>query len=366
MKKILLICNESKTVVNFRKELIVFLTKKDYSISLIIGDDEFLPEIKKLGVDVHIIPFTNRSLNPFATLSLIRKFKRVIKQDNPDVIFTFQIKPNIFGAIAASKASNAPVFSMVEGLGDPFQPKNFKGKIVRLIVSKLYKRAFKSVNKVFFLNNYDKEEFISRKLIDDKKCVVIPGIGIDTTNYVPSYNLPKEAHIVFIGRLIENKGVYEFCSIAKKVRESRKDIYFDIYGSESQIKISDLRNFINDGIVSCHGYSTDIKNVVANSLILLSTSYREGFPRTIMEAMALGRTTIASNVVGNRDVIVDGVTGYLIEKEDIDGFSKKIIELVNDQSLLIKIGQQARKYCEEHYDSETINGIIANTMEQEK
>ena len=364
MKKILLICNESKTVINFRKELIVFLNNHGYEIGVIVGDDEFISDIKKLGVETFLVPFENRSINPFKTFGLVRKFKKIIETFNPEIIFTFQIKPNIFGSKAAAKASQVPVFNMVEGLGDPFQPKSFVERIIRLFVIKLYKKSFRLSKAVFFLNKSDKKEFIDRKIVDEQKCVLIPGIGIDVSSFTPSFDFPKKHKVLYIGRLIKNKGIFEFCEIARLVRKTRNDIDFEIYGSESQVTTTDLRSYFNDNSVSYCGYSTDIKDIIKKSSILLSTSYREGFPRTILEAMALGRPTIASNVIGNRDIVVDGVTGYLIDKDNLNSFAEKIIELVDNREMMIKLGKQARKLCEEQYNSDKINEMILKVISQ--
>jgi len=363
MKNILLICNESKTVVNFRKELILFLKNKDFDVEIIIGDDEFINEINNLEIKTHIVPFKNRSINPFTSLKLIRQFKKIIKSVNPDIVFTFQLKPNVFGTIAAAKTTTR-IFNMVEGLGDPFQPTNFKGKIIRFFVSKLYKRAFKMSSGVFFLNIADKEELVERKIISEEKCLLINGIGIDTKSFLPDYSLQKEVHIVYLARLIKNKGIFEFCKIAQMTRASRKDIFFDLYGSESQIKATDLKEYIEDGSINYHGYSSNSKSIITNSHLLLSTSYREGFPRIILEAMALGRPTIATNVIGNKDVVKHEYTGYLLDKDDLSAFVSKIIYLVDHKEMLIKLGKQARDYCENNYDSEIINNIMLKKIIQ--
>lgn len=363
MKKILLICNESKTVINFRKELILFLKNKNFDVEIIIGDNEFFDEISALKVNTYIVSFNNRSINPFSSFNLIKQFRRIIKKVKPDIVFTFQLKPNVFGTLACSNITTR-IFNMVEGLGDPFQPTDFKGKIIRFLVSELYKKAFKKSTGVFFLNNTDKEELVARKIISKDKCLLINGIGIDTKLFLPDYNLQKEIHVVYLARLIKNKGIFEFCKIAKMTRARRKDIFFDLYGSESQIKESDLNEYIKDGSISYHGYSSDSKSVISNSYLLLSTSYREGFPRVILEAMALGRPTIATNVIGNKDVVKDGYTGYLLEKNDLSLFVEKIIYLIDHKETIIKLGRQARDYCENYYDSEIINNIILKNIIQ--
>lgn len=357
-KKILLICNESNTVINFRKELINFLISKENDVYLIAGDSFREQEIELLGVTFICIPFSNRSINPFGIMKMKKAFANAIKDIKPDIVMTFQIKPNVIGTKAAFNLGIKNIYSMVEGLGDPFQPKNFKGKIIRWIVCRLYKSAFKKTKKVFFLNNDDKNELINRRLITEDKVIVIPGIGINTKLYNPDYNLPKEKKVLKLARLIKNKGIFDYCEIARLVRQSRPDIVFELYGEESQLTKKDLQEYIEDGSIIYGGFSKDATSIIKEARILVSSSYREGFPRVILESMALGKMVIATNTVGNKDAVIDGETGFLLPIHDIKSFAEKIIEVIDDNELIIKLGINARKKCEECYDSLFINNII--------
>lgn len=362
-KKILLICNESNSVINFRRELIEYLKQKDFAVSLIVGDDKRNADIDKLGIEYKVIPFKNRSTNPFALFSLQKKFGSYIQEQKPDIVFTFQLKPNIIGPLAASKVGVKKIFSMVEGLGDPFQPHNFKGKVIRWIVSNLYRRSFKKINQAIFLNNDDLEEFIDRNIVPAGKGFVIDGIGIDTTKY-PFFDFvsPKREVILF-ARLIKNKGIIDFCRVAQKVKETRSDISFKIYGEEAEITAADLQPYTSSGAVTYCGFTMDVVGCLKDARILSScSSYREGFPRIILEAMACGRPTIASNVVGNRQAVVDGVTGYLLPVHNIDAFAKKIIELIDDDNELLKLGRQARDTCVRRYDSGIVNKFLLSSL----
>ena len=365
MKKVLLICNESITVINFRKEFILYLKKRGVDVAIIIGDDERLEEIKRLGVEVYVVPYTNKSINPFKSLKLIKNFKQVIQSIHPDVVFTFQHKPNIFGTLASSKIKDLRLFNMVEGLGNPYQPANLKGRMIRAIVTLLYRVATKSSTGILFLNEDDCNELVARKAVPASKCKIIHGIGIDTSLYEPDYSLSEEIHVVYLARLIKNKGIYEFCEIARKVREWNPGIIFDLYGKEADITIDGIKNYIDDGSIQYHGYTDDALNVIKQSYLMISTSYREGFPRIILEAMALARPVLASNVIGNRSIVIDGETGYLIDKNDLDGFASTILDLVNHKEKIIELGKKARKYCKEHYDSAIINDIVFNYIETE-
>ncbi len=362
MKKILLICSDSSTVINFRRELISFLVSKHFNVSIIIGDENRIDEIKNLGVEVHHIPFNNRSINPFSTLSLLHKIKKTIKNINPDLVFTFQIKPNIIGAIAAHKAKIKKIYCMIEGLGDPFQPKNSRGYLLRKVVVFLYKKSLKHVTNLFVLNKTDYEEVCFWKMIPPERIITIPGIGIDTSKYVADYTIPFEKKVLNLSRLIINKGIIDYCEIARRVRNVRPDISFYLFGAESQIKTKDINDYINDGSIIYGGYINDPIDLMKSSRLIVSCSYREGFPRVILEAMSLGKVVIASNVPGNKDAIVDGETGFLVDSHNINAFAERIIQTIDDEKSLIKLGKAARNKCEKCYDSSIINSLIFNII----
>ena len=363
MQKILLICNGSNQVMSFRKELILFLKKNHFDVHVLASDDLRKDEITALDVNFYSISFNNRDTNPFLFLKTKRQMGSLIRQIKPDIVFTFQIKPNIIGASAAIKNGVASVFSMVEGLGDPFQPKTIKEKIILKIIVALYKKSFKKVKTVFFLNNNDRDDFINRHIVSNENSLIIHSIGIDTSKFIPTYQPPKDKNILMLARLIKSKGIIDYCEIAKTVKKTRDDITFYLYGEEAQLTKDDLKKYIDDNIIFYGGFSKQITELISNCSILLSTSfYKEGFPRTLLEGMALGKPAIVSNIVGNKDAIEDGINGFIIEKNDVDGFANKILSIIDDEDLLIKLGKNARKICVEKYDSEVINKQILETI----
>lgn len=363
-KKVLLITNETSTVINFRKEFIKYLLDHNNNVVVISGDNEKESEIKRMGVQFECVPFSNRSKNPFRFFSLKTKFCKVIKKYNPDIVFTFQIKPNIVGCMSSKKAGIKNVFSMVEGLGDPFQPKTLFDRFVLKIIVMLYKIAFKSSKMVFFLNNFDKEVFVKRKIIDSKKAVVINGIGIDTAANRPVEILTSEKNVLMLSRLIVNKGVLDYCLLAKEVHKTRKDIHFYLYGKESQLTANDLKTFIDNGDILYGGEINEVENAYKNSRIYISTSYREGFPRTLLEAMAFGIPTFATNVVGNNSAIINNKTGYLFELGQMTSFANAIINKIDNTQDLDRIRLAARKRCETEFDSNVINKKIVSIIDE--
>ncbi len=362
-KKILLICTGSDAVVNFRSELISYLMNKGFDVDVLASDNKREKDIKKLGVNFFFVPFSNRDKNPFQFRKIEKGFRKAIRESKPDIVFTFQLKPNLFGTRAAKKEKVKHIYSMIEGLGDPFQPSNFKGKVIRYLITKMYKSSLKSAEKVFLLNEEDKQECLVRKIINEKQGVIIHSIGIDMNKYEPLEDLPSEKKVLYLSRLIKNKGIYDYCEIARKVHKVRPDIIFELCGDESsEIQRKDLLPYINEGSLVYNGFLKNVNETIKSARIYLSTSFREGFPRTLLESMALKKVIIASNVIGNKDGVINNKTGYLLPVHDINAFTEKIIQIIDNDELLKQLGNNAYSFCKEHFQSDIINEQICNVL----
>jgi len=360
--KILMICSDSNSIINFRRELILFLKKKKYHVYLIYGDKDRENEIKKMGVESFYLKFSNRTKNPMEILKLKKGFEKIIKEVNPFCILTYQIKANIAGSLAAKKFKDIKIFPMIEGVGDPFQPCNFFESVFTHLIALLYRISFKKVNDVFFLNSHDKETFKHYHILKRNYGVVINGIGINTADYSNNIPLPKEKRVTCFSRLIKNKGIFEFCKVAKYVKNKRSDIEFYLYGKESQLTTNDIKDYIEAKDINYCGYVNDVKKAITSSRIVFSMSHREGFPRIILEAFASKRTVVASDVIGNNSIISNDEIGFLTPLNDIKKAGDLIIEIIDNDNLLTKISEQAYQYCLENLDSNIINEQILSII----
>ena len=361
-KRILFVCNDSNTVINFRKELILYLQKNDCKIFVVCGDDRRAEDITNLGVTFQLIKYDNRSTSISEFFRFKKELRKYIRSLNPEVVFNFQIKPNIVGSSAAKRCGVKNIYCMVEGLGNPFLARTLKEKIVRTIVINSYKKATRIAKKTFFINPNDLDAFLKHRIIKKEKAVLLTSIGIDTKKYNNSDEIPKDKSVIYLSRLLKNKGIYEYCEIARLVKKQRPDIIFDLYGEEGDIKIADIRSYLDNEIVNFCGYTHDAQKVISSHRILCTTSYREGMPRIILEAMTLKRPVVASNVIGNKDMVEDNVTGYLIDLKNKEEFARKIIELIDNENKLLEFGQNARKICVEKYGADKINDQIYNII----
>lgn len=358
MKKILLLCVTSQNVVTFRSGLIKTLQEKGFAVSVIAFDDEYKEEIDKLNVDFYCIKEENRGMNPLKIFSLKGKYKKLIQKIQPDIVFTFMLKPNTFGVMAAKSAGVKNIYSMVEGAGDVFINDSLKWKIIRRVVCGLYKKAFKNSKKVFFLNNDDKAEFIRRKLVKEEQCEMIHGIGVDLEKfaYKPIQN---DRTFLMVARMLKTKGIYEYCECARIVKRKYPDAVFNYLGSEGTVKLADIQEYIDDGSICYLGTTKDVRPYLENVLLLLLlSSYREGMPMSIMEAQAVGRAVITSDNVGCRDTVVDGYNGFLVEQRDYKAMAEKCIWAIENFDQAKEMGKNARKFAEENFDSGKINQTV--------
>lgn len=360
--KILLITPTSNQVVGFRKNLIEHMQKEGYDVAVLTFDDEFKQTIVERKIEFHCVPNKNRSLNPFKTLTLKNKYCAVIKKVNPDIVFTFMIKPNTFGVLAAKNAGVKNIFSMVEGAGDVFINNGLKWWVIRKIVCHLYRKAFKNCKKVFFLNNDDKTEFVHRRLVKSEQCEIIHGIGVDLEKF--AYK-PIKNHKTFlmVARMLKTKGVYEYCKCARIVKQKYPDAVFNYVGAEGTVKLADIQEYIDDGSINYLGTTNDVRPYLEDALFLLLSSYREGMPMSIMEAEAVGRGIITSDSVGCRDTVVDGYDGFIVPRGDYEQMAEKVIWCIEHPEEAEQMGKNARKLAEEKFDQKKINTNILSTIQ---
>lgn len=360
--KILLIPTYSETVLTFRRGLIESLKSRGHEVVVIAHDDERRQEILNLGVGFHCVQQNNRSMNPFSLLEYHSKLRGLIKEEKPDAVFTFQLKPNTFGVFAAKAAGVKQIFSMVEGAGDVFIKNSLKWKAVRSFVCLLYKKAFSYAEKVFFLNHDDKGDFLSRKLVKDSQTQVIAGVGVDLERF-PQKPLKNHRNFLMVARMIRSKGVLEYCKCARLVKQKYPDAQFNYLGHESELKAEDIQEYIDDGSVNYLGAVKDVRPFLADCTCLLLPSYREGMPMSIMEAEATGRCIIASNSIGCKDTVADKYNGFLVPCGDHEIMAEKCIYMIEHPEDAVRMGENSRCLAEERFDQRKINAQIVDVLE---
>lgn len=374
MKKVVLLNNKSSSVLNFRKQLIHFLIKKGYSVFAMAPDfsESDIEKIKSWGAVAITYKISRSGLNPLADFNTINSLEKIFKTIKPDVVFSFFVKPVIYGTIAARNAKVSKVLGMIEGLGFPFteQPNGlpFKTKLIKLIQVMLYKYALPKADKVIFLNNDDPIDLIHKYKIKTKKIEILKGIGVDLNDFAYSEVCLDKISFLWVGRLLKEKGIWEFFKASEIVKRKYPNVEFKIVGgfdteNPGGISKKELDFFIQKGIVDYLGQRSDIADVIASCSCSCSSSYREGSSRIIQESMSVGRAIIATDIPGSREMVINGKNGFLVPKWNPEALAERMCFLIENPDLLIKMGKHSRELAEKWYDCEKINSRLLEIIE---
>ena len=371
--KIFIVGNLASMMINFRKEFIEMLVSSGHEVYCLVSDydEKSREKISSFGAMPLDYSLNAKGLNPFkdaiATFNLIRLFR----QHRPDVVFSFFVKPVIFATIAAKIARVPRIVGMIEGLGGAFtvhkSGQTKKAKIIKTIQIFLYKISLPHLDELIFLNNDDKKDLIDRYNVRAKSINVLGGIGVDLDNFSYSKATSDPISFIFIGRLLTEKGIFEYLEAAKMVKDKYKDVKFYLFGGLEEnnpfgLKQEELIPYINNEIVVFQGYIDNIKEWIVNSSVFVLPSYREGVPRSTQEAMAVGRAVITTDVVGCRETVIDGVNGFLVPPYNSDVLAQKMMYFVENPDTIIQMGIESRKIAEEKFDINKQNKKLANIV----
>lgn len=357
-KKILLSANNAFVIYNFRYGLMKELQRKGYEIITLAGDDGVSQNIKNEGWKFIELNIDRRGKNIINDLKLCYSYYKIYKKEKPNYILQFTIKPNIYGTLAA-KVLGIPVINNVTGLGDVFSTDNLTSKIVKI----LYKISFKYPKKVFFQNNDDLNIFLDNKLIESKICGRIPGSGVNIEKFKP---LKKECEdkkfkFLFLGRINENKGVRLINEVSKKLKNKYPNVEFQLLGkvyTEEQNHISkdELKQWEKEANIKYLGTSKDVRKEIKEcDCILFPSYYREGVPRSLIEAAAMAKPIITTDNVGCRDIVNEKYNGFLAKPKDLSSLIEKVEKvLAMNEIELTQLGINGRLKVETEFDEKIV------------
>ena len=365
--KILIVSPKNKTVFNFRGDLIKDMISCGHEVVVTGPNQDFVEDIYALGVSKFIeVPLVKDNTNIKGDLSYLKKLKKVMKEEKPDLVFSYTIKPVTYGSIAAHKAKVKNIYAMVTGLGRVYTSNSVKTKIIRLITKILYKKAFKSCKAVIFQNSDDLNTFVNNKYLPKEKATLVNGSGVNMDRFKRT-PLPKDVSFLMIGRIIKEKGVFEYCEAARIVKQKYPNTRFVLLGgfdkSIGAIKPEDIQPYIDDGTIVFHSETKDpVAFYQQASVFVLPSFYREGLPRTILEAMSCGRPVITTDWPGCREPIVNEKNGFLIPIRNINALVEKINYLVSNPKVLADMSYNAFQRCKEMYDVNYVNKQMKNII----
>ncbi len=354
------------SLINFRGELIKDLSKKYNVIGVASGaamQDKEL--IENMGIKYIDIKSNRTSLNPFLNLFSIYRYRQVLITERPDVVISYTIKPVIFAGIALMGLNRTNFYVIITGLGYAFQTNDIWGLVIKYLVKNFYRISLKKANKVIFQNDDDKNYFIINNIVDKNKCLVVNGSGVPLNQF--KYFAPTSSNITFImvSRMIWQKGVKFYIEAAKIVKKGYPDINFKLVGgldnSPDKIDIKIISKWSNQGIIEYLGHLKDVKFELINShVFVLPSYYREGIPRSILEAMAIGRPIITTDNVGCKETVINGLNGWLVESKNSKKLAEKMIWFIENKESIKKMGLESRRIVEEKFDVVKINKELLN------
>lgn len=331
MNKIIIVSNTSWSLFNFRFDLARNIKINGYKVILIAPYDEYSDRLRN-EFEYHSIYMNNKGTNPKEDIKTTIAFYKLYKKIQPDIVLHYTIKPNIYGTIACSML-NIKTINNIAGLGTLFIKQNFVTKIAKW----LYKYSQSKADKIFFQNRDDFEMFTGEGLVEKNKCDVLPGSGVATSKFVPMEYEKEDDRFRFllIARMLWDKGVGEYVEAAKIITNKYKNVEFQMLGfldveNNSAVSKEQMQEWVDAGYVNYLGVSDNVKEEIAKAdCIVLPSFYREGTPRTLLESASMEKPIITTDNVGCRDVVDDGVNGYLCEVRNTQDLADKMEMMLN-------------------------------------
>ena len=368
MKKTLILSSHTPSLFWFRVDLMKDMQAEGYEVYAAgqMPESEWAERFKGIGVTYKQITVSRNGLNPMGDLASLKDIKRLLQEIKPDKIFVFQAKTVAYGCMAAHSLGITEVYTLIAGLGSIYLGHGLKNKLVKTVMSALYKQAFRKSKKVFFQNNDDKQTMLDEGLLKEDKIVMIHGSGVNVESFVPT-ELTAIPTFLFIGRLIRDKGVGEYLDACKIIKAEYGDkvrcLLVGPYDSNpSALKPEELQPLVDSGIIEYFGEQRDVRPYISQCSIYVLPSYHEGTPKTVLESMAMGRAIITSNAPGCKETVVDGANGYLTKVKDADDVAEKMRILIDHPETVSSMGKKSREMACEIFDVKKVNDTILRTM----
>jgi glycosyltransferase involved in cell wall biosynthesis len=367
--KVLIVLNSAWNLLNFRSGLIQSLLAHGHQVVLAAPADEHVLALEAFGARFIDLSMQAHGSNPIADLGLLWRFLRLLRAERPDLLLTFTAKPNVYGGLAG-RWLGVPVVNNIAGLGSVF----IKGGWLARVLTILYRLAFTRAQRVFFQNPDDYLQFVEMGLVRSEQCAVLPGSGVDLQYFQPvplpslqrteewngQSTIDRRFRFLLVARLLKDKGVQEFVEAARLLKARYPLVEFILLGfkdaqNPNAVAEEQLTSWQEKGWVIYWGSSSNVREKMALADCVVLPSYREGTPRTLLEAAAMGRPLVATDVPGCREVVRHGLNGLLCRPRDSQDLADKmqdVLQMPIEQ--LAHMGQVSRQLVEEHFDEQRV------------
>lgn len=368
--KIFIVINEDLFFLTHRKNLGLYLINKGWTVFVLATrtNDKYVDEIQSYGFIFIDIPFERSGYNIFREVKTIHFLIKTKRKNRPSIVMNVGLKAILWGGLMA-KLCKLPVISAVSGLGYLFinQQERFKQRLLFLLFRCLLPSKR---HHIVFQNEEDKEIFLSHRIISEKDTGIIKGMGVNLKEYkpLPFADKPK-IQFLLSGRMLADKGIFEFIEAARKVSEKYRHASFVLAGSIDKknptgISEEQLTKMIDGTEISWIGYQKEMIPVYEKSDVVVLPSYREGFPKVLIEAEAIGRPVITTDVTGCKDTVKDGFNGFLVPVKNVNLLAQSMEKFLEYPDLKFSMGKNAEIWAKDNFDCEKINEAFLQIMEQ--
>jgi len=359
-RKILFVVNDAGFFKSHRLRLAQEASARGYEPVVACGRSSGEAALCEYGIRCRTFALSRSGLNPIRDLNTFVALLRIYRDEKPDIVHHVTIKPVIYGTLASRLAHVPAVVNAIPGMGFVFTQRGFTASVVRNLVNLLYRIALVHGNMRFiFQNREDLQNFVEHTVIPEPQTYLIRGSGIDLNDFPYTPEPPGPVTFVLLARMLSDKGIREFVEAARRVRSSQPQWRFVLVGgvdpgNPSSLTEAELEAWNAEGVVEWLGHRSDVPAILAGAHVVCLPSYREGLPKSLLEASAIGRPMIASNVPGCREVVRDGITGLLVEPRDAVALADAMLRLGLDPTLRARLGRAARERAEALYSIEDV------------
>ncbi len=362
MTKILFIAAQDKAFLSHRQNLIEFAKFKNLSTEIVCKVTNNIEDLKKLKSKFYDWEISRGSVNLIREIKSFYKLYKIIKLSNPDLIHSVSIKPSLYGGILNILFFKKPIVFAFGGLGFIFNSKKKLARIIRLIVKFLFKIIFRySKGCLILQNNDDKLKLIKQKIVKEEFITIIPGSGVNTNKFKKRVDRKnrKEILVMFAGRILWDKGIKEFILLSKEIKKSFRYVRFVIVGevdyhNPEHIKDHYIQNWKKEGFVEFWGFSSNMKETLLKADIFCFPSYREGFPKVLLEAASLEIPIVSFDVPGCREIVKNLVNGYLVKFKDQKNLESSVLRLIKSRTERTRMGKNGRNLVIKNFSDQVV------------
>ena len=383
--KVLLIVNTDGALFRFRKPIIRALTAQRHSIVSLSSRSHYFDALAALGVETHELDFARHSYSVWRNLWLGIRILRFIRQERPDIVHSFTHKPAIFGSLAARFCSIRGVFVTITGLGSVFSRSGPRTWLLRQAMLAQYRIALRTVDRVYFQNPDDMAYFIRHRIVRKEKAVLTHGSGIDLKEYPllsaaereacrrglsaeVGFDLGRRRVVLFAARGIPEKGLFEFYEASRLVNALEPEKYAFVHlglvdaDASGFVDGDTVAHFARQNGVAYLGFREDmVRYMTATDIVVLPSVYREGTPRVLIEALALGKVVVTTDMPGCKETVIDGWNGFLCAPRDARSLASNILAI--DDEMIERCRTRSRRLCERKYDAAELTALTLRDYE---